>query len=64
MIYFLQCTDGGPVKIGYTADLDARRQQLESHSGRPLALLAVREGGREEEREIHERFADYRREEP
>lgn len=60
MIYFLQPVDGGPVKIGQSIDVDARRVQLESHYGTPLALLATMPGGRNEEREIHERFAHLR----
>jgi hypothetical protein len=56
VIYFLQSTDGGPVKIGTTEDVEARRRQLESHYGKPLALLATLPGGRDEEAEIHERF--------
>jgi len=60
MIYFLQPIDGGPVKIGHSADVEARLRQLEAHYGRPLALLAVREGGRDEEQAVHERFAHLR----
>jgi hypothetical protein len=60
VIYFLQPLDGGPVKIGHSADVDARRRQLESHYGRPLALLATMEGGREEEAVIHHQFRQHR----
>lgn len=60
MIYFLQSPDGGPLKIGYTSHVDRRRMQLETIYGRPLVLLGVIEGGRQEEAEIHERFADHR----
>jgi hypothetical protein len=41
MISFLQPTDGGPVKIGVAADVDARIGRLESHYGHLLALLAT-----------------------
>jgi hypothetical protein len=60
MIYFLQSTEGGPVKIGHSADVDTRRLQLESHYSQPLALLATMPGERDEERAIHERFAHLR----
>jgi hypothetical protein len=56
MIYFMQPTDGGPVKIGYTENLEQRRLNLESAYRRPLAVLATMEGGREEEAAIHQRF--------
>lgn len=35
MIYFLQPTEGGPVKVGFTDNLSARHKQLEAHYGRP-----------------------------
>jgi hypothetical protein len=60
VIYFMQPTDGGPLKIGFSDNVDARRKQLESHYGCELAVLATRPGGRAEEREIHERFAAHR----
>ena len=60
MIYALQSINGGPIKIGFSDDVESRRRQLESHYGLPLALLATFEGGRNEERSIHERFAHLR----
>jgi len=60
MIYFAQAIDGGPVKIGYSADVMARARQLESHYGRPLAILATMKGDRPEEAELHARFAHLR----
>lgn len=56
MIYFMQPTDGGPVKIGFTVNLSARHRQLEAHYGCDLALLATMPGRRKEEAEIHKRF--------
>jgi hypothetical protein len=35
--------DGGPIKIGYTENLDARLKQLKAHYGRQLAVLATTE---------------------
>lgn len=56
----MQPTDGGAVKIGFSDNVEARRVQLEATYGRPLVVLAVMEGGRDEERAIHERFAHLR----
>jgi hypothetical protein len=56
LIYFMQSTDGGPVKIGYSVDVVRRLKQLEYHYKRPLALLATMPGGPDEEAEIHARF--------
>ena len=60
MIYFMQPVDGGPVKIGHSEDVDRRRRQLAWGYGKPLTLLKVMPGGREEERAMHDRFAAYR----
>jgi hypothetical protein len=60
LIYFMQPTDGGPVKIGFTDDIATRHRQLEAHYGKPLAILATMEGDRAEEAETHARFAHLR----
>jgi hypothetical protein len=59
-VYFTQPIDGGPVKIGHARDVPARIKQLEAHYGVPLAVLATMDGGRKEERAIHERFSAHR----
>ena len=56
----MQATDGGPVEIGCSVDVDRRREQLEATYGKPLALLHSMPGGRDEERAIHRRFARHR----
>ncbi len=60
MVYFVQAIEGGPIKIGTTANLDVRLKTLESIYGRPLAVLAIMEGGHDVEREIHARFNAHR----
>jgi hypothetical protein len=60
VIYFLQSSSGGPIKIGYSQDVETRIGQLEADFGRPLALLRVMPGGRDEEKAIHGRFAHLR----
>jgi hypothetical protein len=61
VIDFVQAaTDGGPIKIGTTDNLDTRLRVLEADYGRPLAVLATRPGGRAEERQWHRRFAHLR----
>jgi hypothetical protein len=60
MIYFVQCTDGGPIKIGYSVDVEARVRKLEAYYGRPLSLLAAMPGDLGTEAEIHEQFAHLR----
>jgi Meiotically up-regulated gene 113 len=60
MIYFIQSTDGGPIKIGYTDDISRRTDQLERHYGCALNILATMKGGPDEEAVIHAQFAHLR----
>ena len=48
------------VKIGYTNDPIARRQQLQNSNYRKLTIAAVIKGSREDEGRLHEEFAEYR----
>jgi hypothetical protein len=60
LIYFMQPTEGGPVKIGYSCDVESRRRQLEKAYGQELVILATMEGDSDEEQELHARFAHLR----
>lgn len=60
MIYFAQASDGGPVKIGFSSNVNSRIRQLEFIYRRPLSLLATMPGDRVREREIHDRFTHLR----
>lgn len=57
IVYFLGCN--GKVKIGTTTDLPRRHNDL-SMGNPDLTLLATILGGHREERELHERFREYR----
>lgn len=41
MIYFMQPVGGGPIKIGYSEDVERRHRELERHYGRSLAILVT-----------------------
>lgn len=56
MIYFMQPVRGGPVKIGYTNNLETRHKSLEKHYGLELAILATMEGDLATESEVHKKF--------
>lgn len=58
MIYFLRRADGA-IKIGTTRKYYTRQSSLTRQFGK-LELLGVMEGNREQEQEIHERFAHIR----
>lgn len=61
-VYFIQAGDHGPIKIGTTKDgnEEARLQTLQTGCAEDLSLVAVEPGGVDEERRLHERFAEYR----
>ena len=62
MIYFIQDQAKLYIKIGFTSkdDPDERKKMLQTGNGAPLMLLASIEGTREEEQELHKRFAGAR----
>ena len=59
-IYFAESPEGGPIKIGCSVDIPTRIKMLQNHYRQPLVLLATLPGGSDEERAIHERFAEHR----
>ncbi len=60
MIYFAQASDGGPIKIGTTYNLDQRHPTLKRILGGSCQILGVMEGTYDVEREIHRRFESFR----
>lgn len=60
MIYFLQPIGGGRIKIGTTIQLSYRLKQLASEFGDDLEVLAIIDGDRPEERQLHRKFAHLR----
>jgi hypothetical protein len=60
-VYFLQATNGGPIKIGFSRDLLRRIHELNSASPIPLRVVGVIAGGDQEtEAELHAWFAGAR----
>lgn len=60
MLYFMQSTNGGLVKIGFSDNVENRLRQLEKDYGQSLTILATMEGGRAEEAALHRRFKHLR----
>lgn len=56
----MQPVGGGPVKIGYSENVDRRRIQLEARYKTQLVVLSILEGDQDEEARIHARFAHVR----
>lgn len=60
MIYFIRGQRSGMVKIGSTENLKERLRALKVGSPERLEIMALMEGGAEEERRLHETFAECR----
>lgn len=60
MVYFIRKGEFGPIKIGYARDPRQRIREIQTGSETRLHLLAVVQGGRDLERQLHEEFSEYR----
>lgn len=63
MLYFVECVGADAIKIGHcrgqpSAVAHGRVSSMQSNCPLPLKLLAVTEGGIDEERKLHSRFSD------
>lgn len=56
VVYFVQATRGGPVKIGLSDNVERRLVELQCSSPYPLRIVATIDGTVTLERELHERF--------
>lgn len=57
MIYFLQCGEDGPIKIGCTeGSIVTRLRQLQGTSPHILIVRGVHNGDRQVEKDLHDRF--------
>lgn len=53
VVYFIQAGADGPIKIGVASNLRRRVQMLQTGCPVPLVVLAITDGGREKEVELH-----------
>lgn len=60
-VYFVHCPTTNAVKIGYAEDAFKRFSKIQSDSPGELALLAIEDGGRDREAQLHAQFASFRR---
>lgn len=60
-VYFIQCGDAGPIKIGYSKHESAENRLTVAQVYNPflLTLLCVMPGGRRKEAELHECFSKF-----
>lgn len=60
-VYFIQCGDGGPIKIGYSKYESAENRLTTAQVYNPflLKLLCVMPGGRRKEVELHQQFSKF-----
>lgn len=59
-VYFIQAENGGPIKIGYSTDPEARVRALQPGHPERLVLRRSFPGGSLEEAALHRIFARYR----
>lgn len=60
-VYIIRAGDAGPVKIGWTDDVEARRKQIQVSHHEPLCVVRlIIDGRRQTERWLHKRFAALR----
>lgn len=59
-VYIVQAGEGGPVKVGFAENPHRRLSQLQAECPAPLALVALFDGSRKEESEVHAAWAQYR----
>lgn len=60
LVYFAQAGHAGPIKIGVADEPETRVASLQTGNHETLVLLATALGGIAYERELHDRFADWR----
>ena len=58
-VYFVQRESGGPIKIGYSANIPERIAGLQTEYGKLKVLLIIR-GSFRKEKSMHKQFAKYR----
>lgn len=58
-VYFVQGENGGPIKIGYSADIADRMVQLQRESISRLNVLLLIPGSFNKETSLHKQFAEY-----
>jgi hypothetical protein len=59
MIYYVQyLSDKGPIKIGFTDNLNARLMDLRSDHPFTVTILGFHEGSLELEKQLHDKFND------
>jgi hypothetical protein len=59
-IYFVQAGPGGPIKVGWTLDIEQRLGSLRVDNPEELTLLATAHGGLDVEQRLHQIFESTR----
>jgi hypothetical protein len=61
-VYFVESGDGGPIKIGWTQDVERRIAELQTANAHPLRLIGQVPGTMRDETAMHARFGHLRME--
>lgn len=60
VVYFAQQGDHGPIKIGFSTDIENRLKGLQTSSAVPIRMVTCVSGTRDDEADLHVRFAGLR----
>ena len=60
LVYFVEAGVGGPIKIGWTQDIDRRIAELQTANAHKLTLLGTVPGTMDREAALHARFSHLR----
>ena len=60
VVYFVQKSSDGMIKIGYSNCIRCRLFALNQIAGEKVRVLSIFDGGKQQEKELHLRFAKYR----
>ena len=59
LVYFIQCGDNGPIKIGTSVNPDRRLFEYRIGCPYPLKFIGVMNGNRHLEKRLHKMFAEF-----
>jgi hypothetical protein len=58
-VYLVRAGEHGPVKIGFSTNVRRRVSKMQTDNPGKMVVLRIFEGGKAEERQLHQLFADH-----
>ena len=60
LVYFIRCGKNGPIKIGFTRNIDRRLAQISVYAPEPPECIGFFNGKEEDEAQLHKNFSALR----